>query len=196
VQYAVKCKEGVFLDNLSHVISENLKRVREEKKLSLDTVAKFSGVSKSMLGQIERCEVNPTVSTMWKIANGLKVSFSQFINHAESNVELIDINSLEPLIEDEGRVKIYPTFSFDSTRRFEVYSVEFNKKGYLSTEPHLHGTQEFITVFNGEVTVTLGEKRFVVNAGKAIRFKADEPHSYENTGDSICLLDMVIYYPD
>jgi transcriptional regulator with XRE-family HTH domain len=184
------------LDNLSRVISVNLKRVREEKKLSLDTVAKLSGVSKSMLGQIERCEVNPTVSTMWKIANGLKVSFSQFINHVETNIELIDINSLEPLLEDEGRVKIYPTFSFDSTRRFEIYSVEFQTKGYLSTEPHLQGTQEFLTVFSGEVTVTVGEKSFVINAGKAIRFKADEPHSYENTGGASCLLHMVIFYPD
>ena len=184
------------MDNLSRVISENLKRVREEKKLSLDAVAKLSGVSKSMLGQIERCEVNPTVSTMWKIANGLKVSFSQFVNRVETNVELIDISSLEPLLEDEGRVKIYPTFSFDSSRRFEIYSIEFQSNGYLSTEPHLKDTQEFLTVFAGEVTVTLCEKSFIVNAGKAIRFKADEPHSYENTGDSTCLVDMVIYYPD
>lgn len=198
IMCAVYCQAlgGVFLDNLSRVISENLKRVREEKKLSLDTVAKLSGVSKSMLGQIERCEVNPTVSTMWKIANGLKVSFSQFINHVETNIELIDINSLEPLLEDEGRVRIYPTFSFDSTRRFEIYSVEFQTNGYLSTEPHLQGTQEFLTVFSGEVTVTVGEKSFVVNAGKAIRFKADEPHSYENTGGENCLLHMVIFYPD
>ncbi len=184
------------MDDLSRVISENLKRVREEKKLSLDTVAKLSGVSKSMLGQIERCEVNPTVSTMWKIANGLKVSFSQLIYQVETNIELIDINSHEPLLEDEGRVKIYPTFSFDSTRRFEIYSLEFQTSGYLSTEPHLQGTQEFLTVFSGEVTVTVGEKSFVVNEGKAIRFKADEFHSYENTGGENCNLNLVIFYPD
>lgn len=184
------------MDSLSRVISENLKRIREEKKLSLDSVAKLSGVSKSMLGQIERCEVNPTVSTMWKIANGLKVSFTQFINHTETNIELVDTNKLVPLLEDEGRVKIYSTFSFDSTRRFELYSVEFETNGYLSTEPHLQGTQEFITVFSGEVTITLGEKSHVVTTGNAIRFKADETHSYKNTGDSNCLLHMVIFYPD
>lgn len=184
------------MDNLSRVISENLKRIREEKKLSLETVGKLSGVSKSMLGQIERCEVNPTVSTMWKIANGLKVSFSQFINHTETDVELIGRNSIEPLMEDEGRVKICPMFSFDSARRFEIYSLEFQKNGYLSTEPHLQGTQEFITVFDGEVTIAVGGKNFVVHPGEAMRFKADEPHSYENKGSSRCLLHMVIYYSD
>lgn len=42
------------MDKLTHIFAENLKRLREEKKLSLDNVAKLSGVSKSMLGQIER----------------------------------------------------------------------------------------------------------------------------------------------
>ena len=92
------------------------------------------------------------------------------------------MNSLEPMLEDEGRIKIYLTFAFDSTRRFEIYSLEFQTNGYLSTEPHLQGTQEFLTVFSGEMTVTVGEKSFVVDAGKAMRFKADEPHSYQNTG--------------
>ncbi len=60
------------MDKLNYVIAENLKRLREERKLSLDNVSRLSGVSKSMLGQIERGEVNPTVSTVWKISNGLK----------------------------------------------------------------------------------------------------------------------------
>lgn len=49
------------MDNINLVISENLKRLREQRKMSLDAVAKLPGVSKSMLGQIERGEVNPTV---------------------------------------------------------------------------------------------------------------------------------------
>ena len=183
------------MDQLSGLISGNLKRVREEKKLSLDTVATLSGVSKSMLGQIERCEVNPTVSTMWKIANGLKISFSQFVSHPETKVELVDLKTLAPLVEDEGRVKIYPTFPFDSARRFELYSLRFEAGGLLATEPHLQGTQEFLTLCSGQLTVTVGEERFVVNAPNAIRFSADGPHSYENTGKAACFLDMVIFYP-
>lgn len=61
-----------LLDKFSFIIAENLKRFRDERKLSLDNVSKLSGVSKSMLGQIERGEANPTVSTVWKIANVLK----------------------------------------------------------------------------------------------------------------------------
>ena len=71
------------MEHLNQLIGENLKRLRAEKALSLDAVAKLSGVSKSMLGQIERGEVNPTISTMWRIASGLKVSFTALVTRAE-----------------------------------------------------------------------------------------------------------------
>lgn len=72
------------LENIGHIVAENLKRLREERKLSLDAVAKCSGVSKSMLGQIERGVTNPTISTLWKIANGLK-DFIYFAHDAPGN---------------------------------------------------------------------------------------------------------------
>ena len=45
-----------FMDAMSSMIAANLKRIRKEKKLSLDNAAEMTGVSKSMLGQIERGE--------------------------------------------------------------------------------------------------------------------------------------------
>ena len=76
------------LENIGHIVAENLKRLREERKLSLDAVAKCSGVSKSMLGQIERGVTNPTISTLWKIANGLKISFTSLMMRPETDVEV------------------------------------------------------------------------------------------------------------
>ena len=60
-------------------IAFNLKRIRKSKNMSLDMLAERTGVSKSMLGQIERGESNPTVSTIGKIVEGLKVPFEQLI---------------------------------------------------------------------------------------------------------------------
>ena len=180
---------------LNAVIAENLKRLRKEKKLSLENVAKLSGVSKSMLGQIERCEVNPTVSTMWKIANGLRISFTQFIQNTETDVEVVDIAHISPLLEDEGRAKIYPVFPFDLKRRFEVYSLVIEPSGFLSTEPHLLGTQEFVTVYSGELSIDVREQEYIIPEGSSIRFRADAAHSYRNTQNTACSLMMIIYYP-
>jgi XRE family transcriptional regulator, regulator of sulfur utilization len=194
---AVYCQwvEVNILDKLNFVIAENLKRLREDRKLSLDNVAKLSGVSKSMLGQIERGEVNPTVSTVWKISNGLKISFTQLMSRPEADIEIVNKAEIQPFIEDGGKIRNYPVFPFDSTRRFEMYSLEIDEDGYLSAEAHPQGTQEFITVFSGEVTINVSGEDYVVTCGNSMRFKADSPHTYKNNGDTNCALSMVIYYP-
>ena len=61
------------MTQLDKNIALNLKRIRKSKNMSLDMLAERTGVSKSTLGQIERGESNPTVSTIGKIVEGLKV---------------------------------------------------------------------------------------------------------------------------
>ena len=63
------------MDSMNLIVAKNIRRLREENKLSMDELAKLSGVSKSMLAQIERGEGSPTVSTLWKISNGIESTF-------------------------------------------------------------------------------------------------------------------------
>jgi XRE family transcriptional regulator, regulator of sulfur utilization len=195
VQYNVNAQEENILDKLNLVIAENLRKLREERKLSLDNVSKLTGVSKSMLGQIERGEVNPTVSTVWKISNGLKISFTGLLCRPETDIEIVNKSEIQPLIEDDGKVRNFPVFPFDSTRRFEMYSLDIGCGGHLNSEAHPQGTQEFITVFSGELTVYVNNEKFVITSGNSMRFKADSQHGYKNTGNETCTLSMVIFYP-
>lgn len=183
------------MDNLNLIFAENLKRLREEKRLSLDNVAKLSGVSKSMLGQIERGEVNPTISTVWKISNGLKVSFTTLMSRPEADFEIVRKADIKPLQEIDGKSRNYPVFSFDDTRRFEMYLLEIDPGGQIVAEAHPLSTQEFITIFSGELTIRANDGEFVVANGNSIRVKADNPHEYHNAGEEMVKLSMVIYYP-
>ena len=182
------------MDKLNSIISVNLRRIREEQKYSLDKVSKLTGVSKSMLGQIERGESNPTITTVWKIAKGLKVSFNSLLDEAAPDAEIISKEDVLAMVEDNGRYRLYPFFPYEDGRRFEVYKVEIEESGYLSAEPHGLGTREFITVFQGEMTIKVGGDEFAVEEGSAIRFKADRPHSYHNSGHGIAKASMVIHY--
>lgn len=183
------------MDYLNLIISENLKKLREVRKLSLEKVSKLTGVSKSMLGQIERGEVNPTVSTIWKISNGLKISFTQLMSRPELDIEHIDQSEIQPLIEDDGKIRNYPVFPFDSTRRFEMYSIEIDDGGNLNADAHPLDTQEFISVFTGTLLLQVNGVDYTVHAGNSIKFKADVPHTYKNITSTMCTLSMVIYYP-
>ncbi|GAS81509.1 helix-turn-helix domain-containing protein [Paenibacillus amylolyticus] len=183
------------MKNINSILAQNLKQLREQRKLSLDKVAEMSGISKTMLGQIERGESNPSIATVWKIANGLKISFTALIHEPKSDATVVTVDDIQVLMEDGGRVRIYPYFSFEEGRRFEIYMMEMDPKSELKAEPHIEGTEEFITVFEGKVTIRVGTEEYTVNQGESIRFGADKPHAYVNSCAKESKFNMVIHYP-
>lgn len=61
--------------DIAQHLSVTLKTLRQQRGWSLSRLAEETGVSKAMLGQIERNESSPTVATLWKIATGLTCRF-------------------------------------------------------------------------------------------------------------------------
>ena len=68
------------MKEVNELIGINLKKMREERGYSIGKLSEIVEVSKSMLSQIEKGETNPSVGTIWKIANGLRVSFTSLLN--------------------------------------------------------------------------------------------------------------------
>lgn len=180
--------------DITNIIAVNAKRIREQRKLTLDAAAAVTGVSRSMLAQMEKGEVNPTISVLWKIANGYKVSFTSLVEEKDHAVSVVRLADLQPLKEDEGRYLNYPIFTFDEQKLFETYRIVIAAGGSLSAQPHLKGAAEYITVFAGEVSITAGEDRVRLSKGDSIRFRADVPHAYQNDGTETAELSMLIYY--
>jgi len=183
------------MEEIHLIIAKNLKALRESKKISLEKVAELTGVSKTMVGQIERGESAPTITTIWKIANGLKISFTALINNPQPDTKVILRSEIQPLSEVNGKYRVYPHFPFEDDKRFEVYSVEIEKGGFLSADSHMEGTEELLTIFDGELTVRVNNDEYTVISGDSIRFKADRPHTYHNSGKTLTRLSMILYYP-
>ncbi|TQR21709.1 helix-turn-helix domain-containing protein [Psychrobacillus vulpis] len=183
------------MEEIHLIIAKNLKALRENKKLSLEKVAELTGVSKTMIGQIERGESTPTITTIWKIANGLKISFTSLINTPQSDTKIVLRSDIQTLSEDNGKYRVYPNFPFEDDKRFEVYSVEIDKGGFLSADPHMEGTEELLTIFEGELTIRVNNNEYTVRSGDSIRFKADRPHTYHNSGETLARISMILYYP-
>ena len=180
--------------DITRAVAQNIRSIRERKKLTLDAAAKATGVSRSMLAQIEKGDVNPTISVLWKIAGGYKVSFSSLIETGGEPTTVLPVTEIRPLVEDEGRFVNYPLFPFDEQRLFETYRIVMAPGGALTAQPHLSGTEEYITVFEGEVEITVEDRSYALKKGDSIRFKADAPHAYKNTGLSDVQMGMLIYY--
>lgn len=182
------------MDIMSGIIAANLKRIRKEKKLSLDNAAELTGVSKSMLGQIERGESSPTVATLWKIATGLHISFTALLEGKAEETRIIQKTEITPLLSDEGRFQLFPFFPYENDRRFEILSIEMEPGSRSESTPHQEGTEEFVLVFEGTLRLTLNGKEYSVEAGNGIRYFADQPHIYENPDRVLTKICMVIYY--
>ena len=180
---------------MNQIVAHNIKLLREKNKLSIDELSKLSGVSKSMLAQIERGNGNPTISTLWKISNGMKVPFDALTVRQKSPYEIVKLSEIQPLLEDEGKVKNYSIFPDDENRRFAVYYLELAPGSYWKSEPHLRGTTEFITVFCGKLEIQSDDRTFIVTKDESIRFKGDTIHSYRNIGSEAISLHMILYNP-
>jgi transcriptional regulator with XRE-family HTH domain len=182
------------VEEINIIIAENIKKIRKSKDLSLEKVAELTGVSKTMIGQIERGESTPTITTIWKIANGLKISFSALIDNPQPDTKVMLRSEIQPLLEDNGKYRVYPSFPFEDGRRFEGYTVEIDKGGYLGANSHIEGTEELITVFDGELSLRVNNNEYTLKSGDSITFKADKPHVYYNSGQTVTRLSMILYY--
>ena len=181
---------------LNRAVAENIKRIRKQQKLSLERTAALSGVSRSMLGQIERGDANPSISMIWKIANGLQVTFSTLITEASPSTGVIDKADVSVLRSDDGLLENIPFFPFNAQRNFEMYEIILQPGGYLDGDEHPPRTQEFIIVFDGALCMENGGESHVIRRDQAYQFLADSSHRYSNVGSEVTRFALVLFYPE
>ena len=180
----------------SSIIGERLRDIRSKLNISLDDAAKLTGVSKPMLGQIERGQSTPTITTLWKIATGLKTPLSSFLQERQSEYTVIKISDEVSVTEDEGRMRAYTMFPYDPIRSMEVFFIEFDAGCHHVSEKHSDGVEEYIMVLSGKLQLVINGKEVVVQKNEAIRFGADVPHEYNNPFSEGCSAYNIIFYPN
>ena len=184
------------MDSLQRLIGKNLFDIRKSRGLSLDKTAELTGVSKAMLGQIERGKTNPTVTTLWKIANGLNVSFSAFMKEEKTQITQVKKEQLQALTDDQGNYLVYPLFPYHPEKKFEIYSVEIQPGGSHFSDVHTKNSEEFILISEGELTIEIQSQEFTLNKGEALSFQAHQEHIYKNLSKQKTSFFVIIYYQD
>ena len=169
-------------------ISHHLKSERQRKGLSLDATAKLTGVSKAMLGQIERKESSPTIATLWKITTGLETSFSAFFS---SSPELLIQDKVFP---EDALMKINTLFPYQDDTKIEVFHIELQQYHRQMSSPHRIGVIEHIHVLAGQLNVYFDSQWHLLQPGASIRFFADQPHGYEAFSHTTSF-QCIICYP-
>ena len=165
-------------------VSRNLKRIRKAREMSLEDVAKQTGISKSMLGQIERGVSTPTVETLGKIVSGLRVSFNSLISSVKNDIIIVNKIDLEPsYISKDEEYKAYEYFPYEEDRTFEIYMMNLQARSSYESDGHGENTYEYLTVLSGIVTIMVDGKSYTVTEENCIRFPTSSRHTYINNSD-------------
>ncbi|WP_079529267.1 helix-turn-helix domain-containing protein [Halobacillus hunanensis] len=182
------------MENIQVTIAKNLYTIRKQRNLTLDRLSELTGVSKAMLAQIEKGKSNPTVTTLWKIANGLQVSFSTFMKEKAPVIKKVNISNMDPLIDDEGKYRVFPLFPYHQEKKFEIYVVELQPGCSYDGRSHLG--EEFIIMKEGEVKVNVQGEVQQLRSGDGLQFLGESVHGYQNDSDDLASFFMLVYYPD
>lgn len=182
------------MNHLDKNISINLRRIRKSRNMSLDMLAEQTGVSKSMLGQIERGESNPTVTTIGKIVEGLRVPFEQLIERPPLEVTIVERELLTTFRDMSEEYKVYVIWPFEKGCKFEIYTMEFNPGGKYEAGSHGEFTSEYLTVYSGILKLEADGKVYEIKEGDSVRFRSDKKHSYENISDEYCKANVVLTF--
>ncbi len=182
--------------DLSAIVGQNLRRLRTRRGHSLERLAKLSGVSRAMLGQIETGRSVPTISLLWKVATELGVPFANLLAALDlGGTTVLRRDLAKVLSSSDGKFTSRALFPFDGERRVEFYELRLAANHRENAEAHAPGTRENLIVVQGTVEITPGkEAPRVLAEGDAILFEADVPHTYRNLGSGEAVLYLVMTY--
>ena len=178
-------------------LGPRLQQIRKKKRLTLDELAALSGVSRSMLSQIERAQTNPTFSTLWNLTRALGVDLSELVKgHSGAHAAAITVlpAHFTPEIRTaDGSCLLRILSPAANAGGFEWYELMVRAGGALVSEPHPTGAVEHLTVLEGALEVQTGEEETtLVPAGATARYPADLPHALRNTQETLARALLVV----
>ena len=180
-------------------IGVQLRKVREEQGLTLEVLSEKCGVSRGMLEQIENEAINPTLATVWKITRGLGVELDALLKGGTQPVRRFAIthsDDLPQLETSESGPRIRVLSPIDMAEVLEIYMLDFQPGAVLDSEAHAPGTEEYLTVLSGSITVAVGGREAHLHAGDFIIYNCDLHHTIANSSADPARVHMVVRFPE
>jgi transcriptional regulator with XRE-family HTH domain len=182
---------------LAATVGRNLRRLRTRQGHSLERLAKLSGVSRGMLGQIELGRSAPTIGLLWKIATALDVTFATLTaSDAAGGTAVLRRDKAKLLTSSDGKFSSRALFPYDGERRVEFYELRIAPGHIEAADAHAPGTVENLAVAAGRLEIYDGEDMHMLETGDAILFEAGRPHRYRNPGAVETVAYLVMTYDE
>jgi len=176
-------------------VGKRIRLLRKSRGYTADDLAKKIGVSQSMISQIERGIVSPSLETLWKMSHCLKLPVSSFFetdNQQEVTVyrenERIQLKKLRPNIT-------YQPLSPTQGKEITLFKLILASGETLDNPLMFHMGEECGYVLTGAIRVTVDGKSYELQKGDSIYFDSNLPHHFENISPHISTAIWAMTHP-
>jgi transcriptional regulator with XRE-family HTH domain len=183
-------------DAINRHLGTRVKHLRNERGWSLESLANASGVSRSMLSEIEREQANPTLAVTMRIAQAFGMALGDLLEmpSASSSVNVIRAEDRAYHYRSDKYCQIRTLSPLNLEKDVEFYEVQLKPGGALRSAPHFEGTREFLTVQKGEIRVESAGDSEALKPGDSASYRADVNHAIVNVGKGDAILFLVDIY--
>ncbi len=183
-------------DAISRHLGARVKHLRNSRGWSLESLANASGVSRSMLSQIEREQANPTLAVTLRIARAFALTLGELLElpGAASAVTVIRADDSAYHYRSDKDCRIRTLSPLNLEKDVEFYEIRLQPGGALRSSPHFEGTREFLTLQKGRLRVESAGDIEDVEPGDSASYRADVPHALVNTGKLEAVVLLIVVY--
>jgi transcriptional regulator with XRE-family HTH domain len=184
------------VESINRHLGTRVKLLRSDRGWSLEALANASGVSRSMLSQIEREEANPTLAVTLRIAQAFGMTLGELLEvpGASSTVTVIRANDRAYHYRSDKFCRVRTLSPLNLEKDVEFYQVQLETGGALRSAPHFEGTREFLTVQKGQIRVESAGDSEDLGPGDSASYRADVPHAIVNVGKGEAVVFLVDIY--
>jgi len=178
-----------------HAVGGHVRRLREEKGLSVRGLAEQTGFSPSFISQVERGQASPSIGSMERIAGVLGQSLGGFFaGLGEGEGDLI-VRVAERMIMPSSwsKGKIETLSPMRHGRRLEPMLISLEPGGRSGKHPIVHPTEEFAYVLEGTVDLTLGAESHSLSPGDSVTILSREPRLWVNSSPAVARVLVVAW---
>lgn len=183
-------------DRAGQLLCHRVSELRKKNKLTLEQLAMSSGVSRSMLSQIERGNANPTLAVTFRIAQAFGISIGELVDEpwANANIEIVHGSDPGNLFRSDNECQIRTLSPLHMEKNVEFYEIKIASGASLNSSPHFEGTKELLTISSGTGQLNAGGNVVTLLTGDSAHYRADVEHTIINNGESELIGFLVVTY--
>ena len=188
--------EGTTGARLATNLARNLIRIREQRNLTQQQLSKLCGVPRSTIANIETGSSNPTLGVLGKLAVALQSPLEQLLSAPQARCEVFRAGALPVLKRGRKKKTLIHKLLPHPIPGMEIDRMALAPGDRHPGVPHRAGTQEYLAVESGTLTLYVGGDRFDLERGDVATFPGDQAHSYANRGDQTAIgFSVVVLAP-